>query len=165
MDHNWWSLAVSVAALLVSAVSIGMTIRSNKDLQAKQHQFEIKLRQKIALENAKLIVTRNVASINGIMNAALITEPDNVSQDFLEEPFRLYAEVRDTYRGIEHYFNDQSRKEINQKLDEIEGAGAFETFMSQSITPELIQNCLSIPQLILQKIDENLALMPSVSDQ
>ena len=158
MNPKWWSVVVSVVALIGSLVSIGMTIHSNKKLQAQQQQFEIEFRQKIVLEDAKIVVTRAVASINEIMDAALINATDNISQDVLEEPLRLYAEVRDTYRGIEHHFNEQSRRQINQKLNEVEEA--FNTFKGEQINIEIlyqyIQNCLAIPQFILQKIEENL---------
>ena len=165
-DPECWSVLVSVLALLTSLGTFYMSSQSKKKLLAKQHQFETELRRQSGLEKHNLVIMKNVAHINGILNAAAITAASNDIKDITAEKVKAivveigksYVEVRDTYRAIEHHFNDQSRAEINQKLDEIEGY--YETFMNQPSTPNLTTDVVikmgSISNLILQKLEENI---------
>lgn len=168
-DSEWWSLAVSVVALLASMGAVYMSIQSNKELLAKQHQFETELRRQSVLEKHKLVITKNVAEINGILNDAVITPARSDIKDMTAEKVndivgniaKRYAEVRNTYKTIEHHFDNQSRAEIDQKLNEIEGYN--ETFMSQPSNPKLrtdigdiVIKIGSISNLILERLDENI---------
>ena len=161
-NPEWWSLAVSVIALLASMGAVYMSIQSNKKLLAKGHQFETERRRQSVLEKHKLVVTKNVAQINGILNAGVIVASNDITDITAEKVAtdmvkiaKFYAEVRDTYKSIEHHLNDQSRAEINEKLDEIEGQ--YETVMSTGkFTTDLVRQIGFISNLILQKLDENI---------
>lgn len=165
-DPEWWSLAVSFVAFLASMAAVYMSTRSSNNLQVKQHQFETELRRQVALDTAKSVITKSVSRLHGILNSGVITAGGNASEEILadsgesilSEVPKLYAEIRDAYRAIDHHFRNQTRTEINEKIDEIESS--FDAFRSHSIDAELLTGLLfkmsSVPELILQKISDEI---------
>ena len=108
------NLFVACIALVVSVGAIYFSTLAHQDRKS----FELSLRRVIALENAKIIAERNVAAINGLLNAAILqNNPDSAT---LVEAAKLNGEVRDLYLGTRHHFSAQSRQEIDHKLSEVE---------------------------------------------
>ena len=127
-EPGWWSLGVAVVALFISAASVYMSIRTSKRLQAQQQRFVTKTRQQTAVENALAIVISNTASMNGALGvicASIVGQQFSKEKacDFIEKVSRLYAEVRNTSKGVEHHLDKVSRDEINQKINAIDSVG------------------------------------------
>lgn len=157
-DPNWWNVAIAAIAFIVSVASILISNRNS----TKQQQFEAEIRREIALENLKIVIATNVARINGIISAERLNNSNPTDLNYLIEPARLYAEVRDAYRGIEHHFDAPSREEINHKLNEVEELysafeGASQSGSLSHETRKALEGFYSdIPTLILQKINDKI---------
>ena len=166
-DPAWWSLGVSAVALFVSAAAIYVSSRSSKNLQAQQQQFDIETRRQSALENAQAIIIEKVASMNGVLNVmfASVVDLGQISKEkafyFYGEIPRLYAEVRNTYKGIEHHLDEVSRDGINQKINEIESQ--YEPFIDSSdlsgFAVELVLKQISTCNCIRDKLTEVISSM------
>ena len=158
---------MSAVALLVSAAAIYMSSRISKNLQAQQQQFDIETRRQSALENARVIIIEKVASMNGVLNVtcASVVGPGQFSNEkvfkFYEEVPRLYAEVRNIYKGIEHHLDEVSRDNINQKINEIEFQ--YEPFIDSSdpsrLAVELVLEQISTCNFIRDKLTEIISSM------
>ena len=105
--------------------------------------------------------------MNGVLNVvfASVVDLGQISKEkafcFYEEVPRLYAEVRNTYKGIEHHLDEVSRDGINQKINEIESQ--YEPFIDSSdpsrFAVELVLEQISTCNFIRDKLTEVISSM------
>ena len=70
--YEKFNLFVATLALVVALGAIYFSVVTHEDRKS----FDLELRRLVAIENAKIVVERNVAAINGLFNAESLRESD-----------------------------------------------------------------------------------------
>ena len=105
--------------------------------------------------------------MNGVLNVtfASVVDTGQLSNEkvfkFYEEVPRLYAEVRNTYKSIEHHLDETSRDNINEKINKVEFQ--YEPFITSSdpsrIAVELVLEQITTCNFIRDKLTEIISSM------
>ncbi len=131
--NNYQKISLVIASL---ALLIGIATYIH-NMQRPKNEIAIQ-----KLQELQEIVTSDTGKFNGILNAAVLSQ--ELSEQNFNELFKIYANVRDAYKGRHQYIGKSARNKIDKKIDDLE----TNYIKKQKISYEGIEAMSSIMELI-----------------
>lgn len=150
---------ISIVALVVSIGAGGFSYWTGKRLQVRQQHFEIVQNKTQYLTVAKMNLVKNVAKINGLMNANVLGSVNK--DDSLKEVFEQFAESRDVFKGVEDNIGKKLRDSVNQRLDVMEDSVFREFQNAKALSGTDFKTILSLPEEFLRVVNLELSNLQS----
>ena len=125
-----WNSIISASALIISVGVAIFTILNTRYLQKKEHTHQIKFDQRKRLEYANNLMEKKVRRMRKIMNTWLsiyiedFSETNLPPKEYIEEQYEeihnIFKETCILYNKISYCFDKQSKKSINNQINDIE---------------------------------------------